>query len=153
MHQHRDLLGRCSWNVSCGLNMAWLLLAVTGKIIGMGYGVVGPSWANLYRREISDPSARWVFDKTLQPVDRLDPGLWQIDYTHRHVSNQPRGKRKKHGTWDTTYQVLRWNNFISHLRFRRYHTRDHRESKKPLLVRSSRVKNCCLDCRKLQLLK
>lgn len=98
---------RCSWNVSSGSNMAGLLLAVTGKkVIETSYGVVSPYWANSYHREISNPSGRWVFDELLQPVDRLHPGLWQIDCTHRHVSNQPRGKREKHGTWDATYRYI-----------------------------------------------
>lgn len=110
MYQHWDLRGRCFWNVSSGSNMAGLLLAVTGKkVIETNYRVVAPSWANSYHREISNPSGRWVFDKLLQPVDRLHPGLWQIYYTHRHVSNQPRGKREKHGTWGARYQVLWYN--------------------------------------------
>ena len=66
----------------------------------------------------------------------LDPGLRQIDYTHTRMSSNSLEAKERHGTWDTTNEVLRMYNVIFDLRFRRYHTQDRREYEKPFLVRS-----------------
>ena len=155
MHQHRDLRGRCSWNVSSGSNMAGLLFAGTGKqVIENGYRVVGPSWANPYHRAISNPSGRWNLDKTRELVDRL--GSWPTTdqlHTHQHVFEQPRGKGEtRYMGYDqssiTNVQFHIWPT-LSALPYSRSPRIWETPSREVIGV----SKNCSLDCRDLQLLK